>query len=199
MAPKFAIHEIVKDHYATFTDVHGKKLASDWVAMLGLPTLAFVAAAWPKVELRAVGDVVAGVSILAGLLFGLLVYVFQLRLQLASDPRVNPGGLTIKLVEQLFKNVAYAVVVGLITAAYLVACANIAQPFEKDGPSVINRWWSAGAIALSAHLLLTIFMCLKRTSTAFEKLVAERAGVPVPAPTPDPSVTPGAPPVRAPR
>ncbi|HSY16155.1 MAG TPA: hypothetical protein VK816_09225, partial [Jatrophihabitantaceae bacterium] len=82
------MNKIVADHYGTFTDVHGKQLVSDWVEMLGLPVVAFGAIAWPKVELHDIADLVVGVSILSGLLFGLLVYVFQLRLQLASDPRV---------------------------------------------------------------------------------------------------------------
>lgn len=179
MAPKFVVDKIIREHFKTFSDSHGKPRPTDWIEMLGVPVVLGAVAAGFEVELHDLADVVVGVSILAGLLFGLLIYVFQLRLQLASDPRVNPRGRTIELVEQLFSNVAYAVVLGLTTTAYLVACANIAHPFEAGGPDQINRWWSAGVVTLGAHLLLTIFMCLKRTRTAFDNLINERAGVPV--------------------
>ncbi|WP_148060260.1 MULTISPECIES: hypothetical protein [unclassified Rathayibacter] len=133
-----------------------------------------------------VGDLIAGFSVLAGFLFGLVIFVFQLRLGMSADPRVQTKTLLPTLIDQLFSNVLYAVLVAFALITVTVAAAATephAIPAATDPTSEATRigsaqsvalgldpWVSAVVIGLSIHLLAVVGMCLRRTRRAYIEL-----------------------------
>lgn len=169
---KFSVLPLVSDHLSTLQDQRTNRWRlRDWLELYGLPVLAAVASCWAGVTLQGIGDVVGGLAILAGFLFALVIFVFQLRLQVTHDPRVAPQGRLPRLLDELFANVSYAVLVGLATAvlAVAVSATRTADPKTGNLPAV-NRWWSAVLVLLVAHLMLLIAMALRRTRAAYREL-----------------------------
>jgi len=70
-----------------------------------------------------IGDLIAGFAVLAGFLFGLVIFVFQLRLGMSSDPRVQSKLALPRLVDELFSNVLYAVGVAFFLILLTVLAA----------------------------------------------------------------------------
>lgn len=169
MSSKVSPVHIISAHFATFTDINDRKRLLDWVEMVVLPLALGGACVYFTVQARQLVAVISGISILTGLLFGLLVYLFSLRLQLAADPRVDPRNRSVKLVSQLFSNVAYAVFFGLCATVFVIVALNAAST-TKDGGTYLTRFWTGAVVAVGAHLFLTIVMCVKRTGTAFSEL-----------------------------
>lgn len=163
MATKWSVRPLVTNHLRTLVDQRTDKYrVSDYLTFYGLP-LAFGAASYfTEFRLRGVEGLLSGVSVFTALLFGLLVHVFTLGLRITDDPRVQNGSRTSKLVDQLVSNVAYAVLAGILATAVLMVAVSTT---EKDRPLGVPI--SALVVALLLHLLLTIFMALKRTQAAY--------------------------------
>lgn len=171
MATKTSATSIVVDHFDTLRDVRTHRMSAlDLATQFGLPVL--LGAVLPVLGLRLVelGQVIAGLAVLAGLTFGLLVFVFQLRLQVSSDPRVQATTLR-QLIDQLFVNVAYTVLVGLTSAAVCVAVVSVrwgeAQISGNQGVSAVA---SGIILALCLHFLLSLAMCTKRAYRAYQRI-----------------------------
>ncbi|GAA2839607.1 hypothetical protein [Kribbella solani] len=170
---KASLFPVIGDHYRTMTDVRsGDYRRRDLVMFLGVPLALASASAIYGAELPTAGDLIQGVSILTGLLFALVIFVFQLRLQVSLDDRIGPVSRIAILIDELFANVLYAVVVGLVTTAVVVVAGASVGPDSGEGAAPVNRWWTAGVVLVCAHLLLTIAMCLKRTRAAYSDLKA---------------------------
>lgn len=172
MSSKFSVMPLIGDHLGTLQDDRTRTWRwQDWAVLYGLPLAAAVPMAVYGVELQGIGEVVGGLSILAGFLFGLVIFVFQLRLQVTHDPRVAPQGRLPRLLDQLFANVSYAVLVGLVTAAAAIAASATRSVNPATGDLMaVNRWWSAALVYLFAHLLLLLAMALRRTRAAYREL-----------------------------
>lgn len=169
---KFSVIPVISDHLGTLEDerTHTRRW-QDWAALYGVPLAAAILIAVFRVELQGIDDVVGGLSILAGFLFGLLIFVFQLRLQVTNDPRVARQGLLPRLLDQLFSNVSYAVLVGFVTATVAIAASATRTPFPDSADLMaVNRWWSAVLVALFVHLMLMLAMALRRLRTAYREL-----------------------------
>lgn len=160
---KFAVGDIVQDHFATFIDARtGKPRVSDYAAMVAVPLLvgAFV---WRKqAHLDGVPELLAGVGVLTGGLFALLLQVFPLAERLTTDPRLG-GQLRLRqLLDELEANASYAVLVGLVVTGLLAGIA----AFTSEGERV-SSVASGVAIALLAHWLLTSLMTVKRIRAVY--------------------------------
>ncbi|MDB6425871.1 hypothetical protein [Curtobacterium sp. 20TX0008] len=118
--------------------------------------------------------IVGGASVLSGFLFGVVVYVFQLRQSLVHDPRVQGQARLPVLIDELFSNVVYAVLVSFaLTAAALVIAAT--QSHDAKGVLVPTEPVVAAALVLvAAHLLAVVVMCMKRLRRAYEELKRTR-------------------------
>lgn len=133
-----------------------------------------------------IGDLLAGFSVLAGFLFGLVIFVFQLRLGMTSDPRTQSKTLLPVLIDHLFANVLYAVVIAFTLIAVTVVAA-ATEPHTAPmlttpsggGTTVIaaagvplglEPWTSAVVVAVATHLLAVIGMCVSRTRRAYLEL-----------------------------
>ncbi|MCZ4077824.1 hypothetical protein O1W68_07725 [Rhodococcus sp. H36-A4] len=166
MSSKISVRDAIVEHFDTLIDdATGKRHFWDYFLLYLMPIAGGILVAWIPVNLKSVGDIIAGVSILTALLFGLIIYVFQLRLQVAADPRIVRGGVLMTLLDQLFANLIYAVIIGLGATVLAVSASASA---DSDGS--INPWWSALVVTAGSHLVLTILMCLKRTRDAYAQL-----------------------------
>lgn len=165
---KFSIAPAVRDHIETLYDntSDARKLhIPDVAAMYGLPLGCAVVSYLFGVRLRGIGEIISGVSVLTGLLFALIVYIFQLRLQVAADPRVVRGGRLTTLLDELFSNISYAVIVGLATSITAITAASL-----RNGEGQAPIWISALVIAAGIHLVLTVLMCMKRIREAYRTM-----------------------------
>lgn len=119
---------------------------------------------WFGAKLQDVTGAVAGVSIVAGLLFSMAVFLFQLRLGLKDDVRLK--GDDYDLVDECMKNTLWAILWGLMLALFLVvsgAGSWMGEPLS--GPILTGI-----AIGASLHFILVIAMCLKRLRRAYERI-----------------------------
>lgn len=171
MATKTSVTSIVVDHFDTLRDARTHRMSfGDLATQFGLPVL--LGAVLPIFGLRLVelGQVIAGLAVLAGLTFGLLVFVFQLRLQLSSDPRVQATTLR-QLIDQLFVNVAYTVLIGLTSAAVCVAVVSVRWGEEaSSGSQGVSAVASGVVVGLCVHFLLSLAMCTKRAYRAYQRI-----------------------------
>jgi hypothetical protein len=104
-------------------------------------------------------------------LFGLVIFVFQLRLQVTNDPRIPQQGQLPRLIDQLFANVTYAVLVGFAVTVVAMAASATRTTDPKTGDLLpINAWWSGVLVALFLHLALLLGMALKRLHSAYREL-----------------------------
>lgn len=101
----------------------------------------------------------------AHLLFGLVIYVFQLRIQLLENPNVPRDGKLVRFTDQVFANVNYAVVVGGLTTV-----ASVGAGLTADDHGNISSIWSGLIVALGVHLILVVFMCIKRVRAAYREI-----------------------------
>lgn len=163
MTSKWSVRPLVINHLRTLVDQRTDKYrATDYLTFYGFPFLLGLVSYFTDFRLKGVEGLLSGVSVFTALLFGLLVHVFMLGLRVTDDPRVPKGGRTSKLVDQLVSNVAYAVLAGIMATAVLMVAVSTT---EKDRPLSVAI--SAVVVALLVHLLLTIFMALKRTQAAY--------------------------------
>ncbi|MGW7682147.1 hypothetical protein ACWGID_15490 [Kribbella sp. NPDC054772] len=171
MTSKLSLMPVVTEHYRTLTDVRtGKPRRRDFATALGIPAVLGVLCCAFGLRMPSAGDLIQGVSILTGLLFALVIFVFQLRIQVGADREQVRREHVLALLDELFSNVLYAVVAGLGTTVIALA-AGISTTPDADGNSPpLDRWWTAAIVASSAHLVLTIAMCLKRTRAAYAAL-----------------------------
>ena len=170
MDSKFSVLPSIRDHYDTLVDQHHPDSFywPDWAVLVGFPIgsgiIVGCVMAARNAAMNEIGSYIAGVAIFTALLFALVIHVFQLRMQLDNDDRVPRGGDLTKFVDQLFANVNYAVVVGVVTTA----ASMVASAFASDGR--IGSIWAGILCALGLHLFLTVFMCIKRIRAAYREI-----------------------------
>lgn len=165
MGSKLSPLPVIRGHVDTLRHAQtGKYRWLDFATFYGAPAVAAGIAVYLGFRAKDVGAFLGGVSVFAALLFGLVVFVFQLRMTAATDPRIHAGGRLLKLLDQLFRNVSYAVLVGLITTSLGVLSIWSAT---SDGAPV---WLSATLVYSVTHMMLTVLMCLKRVDAAYRRL-----------------------------
>jgi hypothetical protein len=170
MDSKFSVVPTIRDHYDTLVDQNTDKWYwPDYVILLGMPMFIGTAVGgllhFHNTGLRDMQSFIGGVAIFTALLFGMVIHVFQLRMQLLTNPAVARDGDLAGFVDQLFANVNYAVVVGIIATAVSMAAA-----VTRDDAGRVNPVWSGVVIALGVHLLLVVFMCVKRIRAAYREI-----------------------------
>jgi len=181
-----ATNGMIFDHFVTLRGVKGGFLWWPIISQLVLPVAVGLTIWISGFHITIVGDLIAGFSVLAGFLFGLVIFVFQLRLGMTADPRVQSKLELPTLVDQLFANVLYAVLVSFALISVTVAAAATEPHGEPVMAAVVapavsyvitpgaalglEPWVSAVVIGLAAHLLAVILMSLKRTRRAYMEL-----------------------------
>lgn len=172
MATKTSLSGIVVDHLGTLWDARTHRVSAlDLVIQFGLPLVLGLGLPLAGFRLVDVGQVIAGLAVLAGFTFGMLVFVFQLRLQVATDPRVVGTNLR-ELIDELFTNVAYALLVGLACVTLAVVFVSVRQVSSPspDLVSVLRAVATGVLVATTSHFLLTLAMCTKRAYRAYQRI-----------------------------
>jgi hydrogenase-4 membrane subunit HyfE len=123
-------------------------------------------------RLSGVAELIAGTAVLAGFLFALMIFVFQLRLQITHDPRVQERLNLPRLVDELFQNVLYSALVSLaFTLAVIVS--TVTAPVPAVGPIRLELWPSMIVVALGAHLIGLLYVVIQRTQAAYRELTTD--------------------------
>lgn len=166
MTAKWSFTRILRDHVNTLVDARydpPRTRKRDLVAFYGFPIALGAVCHIADFRIRGLEGILSGVSIYAALLFGLLVQLFQLKVRLLSEERDRFD--TVRLNDELESNVSYAVFMGVTTTALLIFAVAVT---EKDHPA--SLWLSAVIVAFVVHLLLTLFMVLKRARSVYKDL-----------------------------
>lgn len=167
---KASLWSVPADHFRTLYD--NRTSRPDWGAITWqalVPLTAGVVVWKLGAKMTDVGGAVAGISILAGLLFAMAVFLFQLRVTVGADRRLSEDDFV--LVDECMANTLWAILWGLGLALFLIVCGAgkwIGNP--GTGPVLTGV-----AVAASVHFLLVIGMCLKRLRRAYERIAMRRS------------------------
>lgn len=157
---------IIADHLDTFRNAGtGKRDFWDFSVQFGLPTGIAIMSAVVGYRATDIGAFLGGVAVFAALLFALVVFVFQLRITAGNDPVASGRKILLRLLDELFANVSYAVLVGLLTTCLGIVAIWVGH--EENGSPV---WVSCLLVGTVVHLVLTILMCLKRINSAYRMM-----------------------------
>lgn len=166
MSSKLSVSKLVTDHWSTLRDGRTERpRRRDFVVHYGAPVAIAGTATLLGARLHDAEQMIAGAAVLAGFSFALAVYVFQLRLEVARDPRVPAGDPLVDLVDELFANVTYSVLAGLAVVGLAAAATSFAPPQASLG-----AWWTFVIAASALHYVITLLMCLKRLRIAYVRL-----------------------------
>ncbi|MFG1646977.1 hypothetical protein ACGFMK_42435 [Amycolatopsis sp. NPDC049252] len=183
MTAKWSVVAIFKDHIGTLVDARKKKRPvriRDLLVFYGIPLVVAILVILPEFNfswlaskpgyqrfadfrVRGLEGILSGVSIYTALLFGLLIQIFQIKARFLD--RVDQRAGAIKRNDELEHNVSYAVLVGIFTTGYLVL---VVATTPKDTSA--GRIPSAIISFLIIHLILTLFMVLKRARAVYSNL-----------------------------
>lgn len=166
---KASLWRVPADHFRTLYDNRTRR--ADWLGMatqVALPIGIGVATWKLGAKIADVGGAVSGISIVAGLLFAMAVFLFQLRIGLGGDKRLGEGDLS--LVDECMANTIWAILWGLVLVLYLVVSgAGKWLGDDRLGPPLTGV-----AVAGAVHFVLVIAMCLKRLRRAYERIAMRR-------------------------
>jgi hypothetical protein len=148
---------IVKDHFSSLRSERTEKYMWDAVVLFyGVPPALGALGILLEWRVAGIGNILAAFALLAGLLFNLLVLLFDV----AGKAQSSSDGRKLKLAKQMQSTVTYALLVSLVTVVVLGVESGM-------GVERIDRWVSGTLIALFAHFVLTLMMLLRRIRAAF--------------------------------
>jgi hypothetical protein len=166
---KASLWRVPADHVRTLYD--NRTGRPDWGSVVSqgvVPVVVGAGSWWSHARLTDVNAAVAGISIVAGLLFSMAVFLFQLRTSLRDDRRL--GEQDYRLVDECMSNVLWAILLGLSLALYLIVCG-AGGWIGSTGPGPVL---TGIAVAAATHFLLVIAMCLKRLRRAYERIAQKK-------------------------
>jgi len=134
----------------------------DFVVFVLAPLGAGLAlAAWGP-PIKNVGGVLGGVAVFTALLFAMLTNVFNLSVKLRRDEGVRPEERLALNVDELFFNVGWSVLVGLILILCMTGAAVTHSASQRLGFA-----WVAILVSGLLHLVLTVIMAIVRMVSAY--------------------------------
>ena len=167
---KSFIGRIPMNHFATLKNSKGKPSIRDFLFQLGVPAICGIVILFLGYSICDPSPIITGVSIAAALMGAIEVLVFQIRLTLRDDARLDKYDYN--LVDELFSNIAWGIVVGFLLTLVLVAISFLDEVVRV---SVIGITASALVVTLGAHFVIVIAMCVKRLVRCYERIAARKA------------------------
>lgn len=162
---KASLWKVPADHFSTLYNNRTHRPDSRGIAeQVLLPLLAGVATWKLGAKIADVGAAVSGISIVAGLLFAMAVFLFQLRITLNNNKRLVEDDFA--LVDECMANTLWAIVWGLTLAIFLIVCG----AGEWIGNDTRGPVLTGIAVGGTVHFLVVIAMCLKRLRRAYERI-----------------------------
>jgi hypothetical protein len=163
VATKWSVSILIKDQLDTFVNERTKKpWIPDYLAFFVLPIALGIVAFVFGFRFKTVDGILAGVAILTALLFALVIHVFTLGLRITDDPRIGTSSRTARLIDQLQANVQYSVLTGIAATVVLILASG-----TTDAGHWVGKILTAIIVVLLAHLIMTMFMTLKRMRAAY--------------------------------
>lgn len=162
MSEKWDVRDIAAANFATYVDGEGSKPRfADFFTFIVLPLLLGLGTGllryFDHFNLLDVSKFIGSIGVFTGLLFGLLTNVFTLSLRVRRDEGLHPAHDMVRDIAELFANVGWAVLVGLLLVVSLVIVAATHNPKVPVGP-----FWTGILVAIFSHLVLTVLMSVKR-------------------------------------
>lgn len=152
---------VFTDHIDTLRTKDGSRSVRAWdiIVLYGLPLVfGFFSAFYGKPTID-VSAILSAVAVYTGLIFNLAFHVFDKSLSMRTNPFEQGDAKGIELVDDLFSNVNYTVVIGLVSTGVLI-CASL---FEEPEWFPIGSQLTVGIVAsLLAHMFLMSGMVIKR-------------------------------------
>lgn len=161
MSDKLDISLIVRGQLRSFKGYSRRSRLLDLAVFLVIPVLAGVLVWQAEPNVFNVAGILAGVGVFTALLFGLLVNVFNLSVKLRRDEALRPESRLNANVSELFANVAWSALWGLLLVVLLATGAALQAPQK-----VLAYWYVGLLVAVSVHLVLTVIMSLTRLVSA---------------------------------
>lgn len=153
---KINIVDIVKNHLATLVNDNSKKSEfSDWLTFLIIPLIVASNLVYFKVDLsdRATNIVITTLSILVGLLFNVIVILFDIL------KRDNSEKIKNVLLKQLLTNISYSIFTSLF-----IIFLTVLSFFDNKIWVVVCTFF---VYFFLTHFALTVLMILKRIYALF--------------------------------
>lgn len=108
-------------------------------------------------------NAMTAISVISGFMCGLAVMIFELRINLnQSNGELGENAQEIKLIDELFSDVLWSVVVGFLT----VGC--MALSGDATDSSMVNNLFTAFSLALCCNFIVVTLMCLKRIDVCYQ-------------------------------
>lgn len=176
MLRKVDVRDIILAHYRTLYDnrLGRASRTKDVLLFAGIPALSALVLTVAGVRLGETGALLAAVSILGGFLFALLILILEMSSDAAAraeeDGEPSPRTLRrVKVLREVSANVAYSVLISVLTTASLAVGDFLLPPTRAPQPGGLIKnaeqpaWISGISIFLLIHLGLTLLMVLRRT------------------------------------
>lgn len=157
---KADIGAIFSDHFRTLrSNQSGNLLWYDLVLFYGIPIVPALYALKYDWKVTAVDNILASLALMAGLLFNLLILIFDTAVRI-KDSTGDFARHRRKLVRELQSNVTYALLVAIVSST-LLGGISLAGLMKAGLP------WSPMVLAILAHFVLTLLLILKRVRRLF--------------------------------
>ncbi len=161
MLDKVNVTKIIRDHFGTFKDYSsGKRRRRDFFLFIFVPLV--VACLFVKlhgvIPKSLIEIIVTSLSIFTALLLNLLLLAYDVARNSDSRTDEHSSHLRERLFKEIFSNIAFAVLVALMTVVSVLYFGVITD--SASFPT--KRIFSLGIYGLGILFLLTILMLLKR-------------------------------------
>lgn len=108
-------------------------------------------------------NAMTAISVISGFMCGLAVMIFELRINLnQSNGELGENAREIELIDELFSDVLWSVVVGFLS----VGCMAISG--EINDTAAVNNLFTAFSLALCCNFFVVTLMCLKRIDVCYQ-------------------------------